>query len=69
MSPGTPHEHPVTPSATTSIVVEDVCKTFTLQYHRTLKQMAVATARRLPLSETFQARREASPSSRASPSA
>ena len=46
---------PTTPSATTSIVVEDVCKTFTLQYHRTLKQMAVATARRLPLSETFQA--------------
>jgi len=45
----------LTPSASTSIVVEDVCKTFTLQYHRTLKQMAVATARRLPLSETFQA--------------
>jgi len=46
---------PVAPPATTSIVVEDVCKTFTLQYHRTLKQIAVATARRLPLSETFQA--------------
>jgi len=35
---------PVAPPATTSIVVEDVCKTFTLQYHRTLKQIAVATA-------------------------
>lgn len=40
---------------TESIVVENVSKTFTMQYHRTLKQMAVATARRLPLSETFQA--------------
>jgi ABC-2 type transport system ATP-binding protein len=40
---------------TASIVVQDVSKTFTMHYHRTLKQMAVATARRLPLSETFQA--------------
>ncbi|MGI9155971.1 MAG: ABC transporter ATP-binding protein, partial [Marmoricola sp.] len=39
----------------TSILVEDVSKTFTMHYHRTLKQIAVATARRLPLSEAFQA--------------
>ncbi len=39
----------------TSILVEDVSKTFTMHYHRTLKQMAVASVRRLPLSETFQA--------------
>ncbi len=39
----------------TSILVEDVTKTFTLHYHRTLKQIAVATVRRLPLSETFEA--------------
>ena len=38
-----------------SIVVENVSKNFTMQYHRTLKQMAVATARRLPLKETFRA--------------
>jgi ABC-2 type transport system ATP-binding protein len=38
-----------------SIVVEHVSKDFTMQYHRTLKQMAVATARRLPLKETFRA--------------
>ncbi len=38
-----------------SIVVENVSKTFTMQYHRTLKQMAVATVRGLPLNETFQA--------------
>lgn len=38
-----------------SIVVENVSKDFTMQYHRTLKQMAVATARRLPLKETFRA--------------
>ena len=36
-----------------SIQVEDVTKEFTMQYHRTLKQMAVATARRLPLQEKF----------------
>lgn len=40
---------------TESIIVENVSKTFTMQYHRTLKQMAVAAARRLPLNETFQA--------------
>jgi ABC-2 type transport system ATP-binding protein len=38
-----------------SIVVEHVSKDFTMQYHRTLKQMAVATARQLPLKETFRA--------------
>ena len=38
-----------------SIVVENVSKDFTMQYHRTLKQMAVATMRRLPLKETFRA--------------
>lgn len=39
----------------TSISVEHVTKQFTMQYHRTLKQMAVATARRLPLRERFTA--------------
>ena len=38
---------------TVSIEVEHVSKEFTMQYHRTLKQMAVATARRLPLQEKF----------------
>jgi ABC-2 type transport system ATP-binding protein len=38
---------------TVSIQVENVTKEFTMQYHRTLKQMAVATARRLPLQEKF----------------
>jgi ABC-2 type transport system ATP-binding protein len=38
---------------TISIEVEHVSKVFTMQYHRTLKQMAVATARRLPLQEKF----------------
>ena len=41
------------PLMTTSIQVENVTKQFTMQYHRTLKQMAVATARRLPLQEKF----------------
>ncbi|WP_310964416.1 ABC transporter ATP-binding protein [Nocardioides terrisoli] len=36
-----------------SIVVDAVSKEFSMQYHRTLKQMAVATVRRLPLQETF----------------
>ena len=40
---------------TVSIEVEHVTKQFTMQYHRTLKQMAVATARRLPLHEQFTA--------------
>jgi ABC-2 type transport system ATP-binding protein len=41
--------------ASESIVVDHVSKDFTMQYHRTLKQMAVATARGLPLKETFRA--------------
>ena len=40
---------------TVSIEVQNVTKQFTMQYHRTLKQMAVATARRLPLQEHFKA--------------
>lgn len=36
-----------------SIVVEHVVKKFTMQYHRTLKQKAVAAVRRLPLQESF----------------
>jgi ABC-2 type transport system ATP-binding protein len=38
---------------TVSIQVENVSKQFTMQYHRTLKQMAVASMRRLPLQEKF----------------
>ena len=38
---------------TTSIQVENVTKKFTMQYHRTLKQMAVASVRRLALQEQF----------------
>ncbi|HEX7740009.1 MAG TPA: ABC transporter ATP-binding protein, partial [Marmoricola sp.] len=38
-----------------SIIVENVSKTFSIHYHRTLKQMAVASVRRLPLSQTFNA--------------
>jgi ABC-2 type transport system ATP-binding protein len=38
-----------------SIVVEHVSKEFTMQYHRTLKQMAVAKLRGLPLQEKFRA--------------
>ena len=36
-----------------SIQVENVTKQFTMQYHRTLKQMAVASVKRLPLQEKF----------------
>lgn len=36
-----------------SIVVENVTKQFSMQYQRTLKQMAVASVRRLPLKESF----------------
>jgi ABC-2 type transport system ATP-binding protein len=36
-----------------SIQVEHVTKQFTMQYHRTLKQMAVASVKRLPLQEKF----------------
>lgn len=40
---------------TRSIVVEDVTKSFTIRYHRTLKQMSVAALRRQELSSTFPA--------------
>ncbi|MEO5652940.1 MAG: ABC transporter ATP-binding protein [Marmoricola sp.] len=40
---------------TVSIEVRNVTKQFTMQYHRTLKQMAVASMRRLALKEHFQA--------------
>jgi ABC-2 type transport system ATP-binding protein len=40
---------------TVSIEVKNVSKDFTLQYHRTLKQMAVASIKRLPLQEKFKA--------------
>lgn len=40
---------------TTSILVENVTKEFTLQYHRTLKQRAVAIAKGKELSNTFRA--------------
>lgn len=36
-----------------SIIVENVTKRFSMQYQRTLKQMAVASVRRLPLKESF----------------
>jgi ABC-2 type transport system ATP-binding protein len=38
---------------TVSIEVEHVTKQFTMQYHRTLKQIAVASVKRLPLQEKF----------------
>jgi ABC-2 type transport system ATP-binding protein len=38
---------------TDSIVVDGVSKRFTMQYHRTLKQMAIAAARRQDISDTF----------------
>ena len=38
---------------TVSIEVDRVTKQFTMQYHRTLKQMAVASVQRLPLQEKF----------------
>jgi ABC-2 type transport system ATP-binding protein len=38
---------------TVSIQVQNVTKEFTMQYHRTLKQMAVASLKRLPLQEKF----------------
>jgi ABC-2 type transport system ATP-binding protein len=36
-----------------SIIVENVSKKFTKQYHRTLKQVTVAMARRQPVANTF----------------
>jgi len=38
-----------------SIQVEHVSKQFTMRYHRTLKQIAIATARRQTISDTFRA--------------
>lgn len=38
-----------------SIVVDSVTKNFTLQYHRTIKQVTVAAMRRQQISETFPA--------------
>jgi len=38
-----------------SIVARNVSKTFTLRYHRTLKQMTVAAVRRQDISDTFAA--------------
>jgi ABC-2 type transport system ATP-binding protein len=38
---------------TESIVARNVSKQFTLRYHRTLKQMAMAAARRQDISDTF----------------
>lgn len=43
------------PRMTESIVARNVSKTFTLRYHRTLKQMAMATVRRQDISDTFSA--------------
>ncbi|GAB2983326.1 ABC transporter ATP-binding protein [Nocardioides montaniterrae] len=40
---------------TTSIVCENVTKNFTLQYHRTFKEVTVAMARRQQLTHTFNA--------------
>lgn len=40
---------------TTSILVENVSKHFTMQYHRTLKQMAVARMKGIPTHERFTA--------------
>ncbi len=42
-------------SSSTSIVVDDVTKNFTLRYHRTLKQMTVAMAKGRDISDTFKA--------------
>jgi ABC-2 type transport system ATP-binding protein len=40
---------------TTSIVLEHATKNFTLQYHRTFKDITVALARRQKIADTFQA--------------
>lgn len=45
----------MTYSPSTSIVVEDVTKSFTLRYHRTLKQMTVAKLRGQEISNEFNA--------------
>jgi ABC-2 type transport system ATP-binding protein len=43
----------VSTSDNDSIIVRNVTKSFTLRYHRTLKQMAIATARRQDISNRF----------------
>jgi ABC-2 type transport system ATP-binding protein len=40
---------------TVSIAVENVSKEFTMRYHRTLKQIAIASMRRQTISDTFRA--------------
>ena len=40
-------------SASTSIVVSEVSKTFTMRYHRTMKEMTVAAVRRQEISNSF----------------
>ena len=45
----------MTYSSDTSIVCENVTKTFTLRYHRTFKQVTVAAMRGRDISDTFQA--------------
>jgi ABC-2 type transport system ATP-binding protein len=45
----------MTHSADTSIVVDDVTKTFTLRYHRTFKQVTVAMLKGHDVSDTFKA--------------
>ncbi|MBB6628994.1 ABC transporter ATP-binding protein [Nocardioides sp. KIGAM211] len=45
----------MTYSDTTSIVVDNVTKDFTLRYHRTFKQMSVAMLKGREISDTFQA--------------
>jgi ABC-2 type transport system ATP-binding protein len=44
----------------TSIEVENVSKRFSMQYHRTLKQVAIAKSRREEISETFWALKDVS---------
>ena len=45
---------------TESIIARDVSKKFTLRYHRTLKQMAMAAVRRQDISDTFLALQDVS---------
>ncbi|WP_166133262.1 ABC transporter ATP-binding protein [Nocardioides ochotonae] len=40
---------------TASIVAENVTKQFTIRYHRSIKEITIAAARRQPLSESFNA--------------
>jgi ABC-2 type transport system ATP-binding protein len=45
---------------TESIVARDVSKTFTMRYHRSIKQMTVAMLRRQEISDTFHALKDVS---------